>query len=117
MKYQHVFNSDTTLYEKKYDIDQEITILFEKENIILQADAQGNAVFFDTDGNEIQSGKAESNKRFGFIFCIVNKSGITVRFPITETIDHYPNCDGEYDRYSERIIDNIIITCPVKLRR
>lgn len=114
MKYQHVFNSDTTLYEKKYDIDQEITILFEKENIILQADAQGNAVFFDTDGNEIQNGKAESNKRFGFIFCDVNKNSISVRFPVTETIDHYPNCDGEYDRYSERIIDNIIITCPVK---
>lgn len=46
MKYQHVFNSDTTLYEKKYDIDQEITILFEKENIILQADAQGKRCVF-----------------------------------------------------------------------
>lgn len=32
---------------------------------------------------------------------------------VYETIDHYPNCDGEYDRYSEVIVENILITCPI----
>ena len=72
-----------------------------------------NAVFSNTDGTELFKDKASSDRLFSFIYCTINKGTINVRFPVTETIDHYPDCDGEYDRYSVKIVDNIIITYPV----
>lgn len=117
MEYNYVFDSNKNVYESKLEIDRdkndEITVFFENENIVLTADAHGNAVFSNTDGTELFKDKASSDRLFSFIYCTINKGTINVRFPVTETIDHYPDCDGEYDRYSVRIVDNIIITYPV----
>ena len=117
MKYDYIFDSNKSYYETEFEIDYEneksLTVLFEKENVVLVADAHGNAVFENLDRTEIIKGKAHSNRLFSNIYCKVKDNEICVRFPVTETIDHYPNCDGEYDRYSKRIVDNIIITCPI----
>ena len=117
MKYDYVFDSSQTLYDKKFEIQseksEEITIFFEKEGVVLTADIHGNATFESVDGKIIKKDKADSSRFFSFIYCIVKDNKITVTFPVTETVDHYPNCDGEYDRYSQKIVDKIIITCPV----
>lgn len=117
MKYNYVFDSSKSVYESKFEIDRdtndEITVFFENENIVLSADAHGNAIFCNTDGIEILRDKAQSDRYFSFIYCTVKDGTISVRFPVTETIDHYPNCDGEHDRYSVKIVHNIIITCPI----
>ncbi|MBQ8860823.1 MAG: hypothetical protein IJ015_05770 [Ruminococcus sp.] len=117
MNYNHILDSSNSAYESKFEIDYKndkaLTILFEKENIVLTADSHGNATFENTDGTKILSGKAECSRIFSEIYCKVQDNVITVRFPVMKTIDHYPNCDGEYDRYSEVIVDNILITCPV----
>ncbi len=118
MNYDHIFDSSERLYEAEFEIgyenDKQITVLFERENIVLTADVHGNAIFMDLDGKEIKKEKAQSDRLFSKIYCLVKEGAITVRFPITKTVDHYPNCDGEYDRYSEIIVDNIYITCPVE---
>lgn len=118
MKFDYIFDSSIRTCEAEVDFDYEnmipAKVLFEKENITLTADAMGNAVFTDSEGNEIYNGKAEGeNRYFSKIFVSVTNGKICVRFPVTETIDHYPNCDGEYDRYTERIVDNICIYCPL----
>ncbi len=117
MKYDYVFDSSKSVYESKFEIDRDksddITVFFENEDIVLTADIHGNAVFSNTDGTELFKDKANSDRFFSFIYCTVKDSTINVRFPVTETIDHYPDCDGEYDRYSVKVVDNIIITCPV----
>lgn len=118
MSYNCIFDSSNLIYEAEVNFDCEnmipAKVLFEKEKITLTADAMGNAVFADSEGNEIYKGKAEGeNRYFSKIFVSVTNGKICVRFPVTETIDHYPNCDGEYDRYTERIVDNICIYCPL----
>ncbi|MBQ7134121.1 MAG: hypothetical protein IJO20_06455 [Ruminococcus sp.] len=117
MKYDYIYDSSKSVYEKSFEIDSEnkksLTVFFEKEGIVLTADTFGNAVFEKEDGEKIKEDKAQSDRLFSSIYCSVKSGEICVRFPVTETVDHYPNCDGEYDRYSVKIVDNIIITCPV----
>ena len=114
MKFDYIYDSSSQFYEKEYKIDYEneglIVVLFAKENIILTVDAFGNTIFKNLNGEELYKDKAEGDRRyFSSVFCHVVNNTITVNFPIIETIDHYPNCDGEYDRYSERIVDKICI--------
>ncbi|MBQ8796279.1 MAG: hypothetical protein IJZ54_07645 [Clostridia bacterium] len=118
MNFDYIFDSSSRTCEAEVAFDYEnlisVKLLFLKENITLTADATGNAIFTDSEGKEILKDKAQGeNKYFSKVFVSVKDSKICVRFPVTETIDHYPNCDGEYDRYSERIVDNIFIYCPV----
>ena len=116
MNYDYIFDSNS-VYEKEFELNSEsdkaITVFFEKENITLTADKHGNAVFCSADGTKIKREKAQADRFFLSIYCSVKDGAINVRFPVTETVDHYPNCDGEHDRYSTKTIDNIIVTCAV----
>lgn len=118
MTYDAIFDSSSTIYEKEFAIDSEkdtpLTVFFEKENIVLQADCQGNAVFMNPDGIELYRSKAESDRLFLKIYCKIKDNTVTVRFPVIEWVDHYPNCDGEYDRWSEIERDNILFTYPAR---
>ena len=85
-------------------------VFFAKENVCLEVDACGNAIFTDANGTEIYRDKADGQGRYFFEACCKVKDGvISVRFPIQEVVDHYPNCDGEYDRYSYITRDNVVI--------
>ncbi len=117
MEYDYIFDSSDTRCEKKFAIDYEknlpVTVFFVKENIVLRADREGNALFCDTGGNALYRGKADRKRQyFGEIYCSVRAGAVSVSFPIIELIDHYPNCDGEYDRWSEVIREKICITYP-----
>lgn len=112
MTYDHIFDSAALRYEAEYKMVDEgsATVLFEKEQILLRADAQGNAVFCDVSGQEKYRGRADNGtRRFDRVFCDVTDDTITVRFPVIKWIDHYPHCDGEHDRWSEVIVDNLYV--------
>jgi len=114
MNYNHVYDSRTNMYEVEYQIDLDsdtpLKIEFTAEKVILEIDRNGNAVFCDAEGIELYREKAVGPERyFSKVFCMAYKGRICVRFPITELVDHYPNCDGEYDRWSERTVDNVNI--------
>ena len=118
MKYDFVFNSSNVLGEKDYEFKREhydspvftLCIFFEKENVCLKVDADGNTIFSDVNGIELYRDKADGKGRFfSEVYCKVRDGVISVRFPVQEIVDHYPNCDGEYDRYSYITKDNIII--------
>ena len=118
MKYDFIYDSSKVSGEKDYNFKREhydspifsLYILFEKENVCLEADADGNAIFSDANGVELYRSKADGQGRyFSEFYCEVRDGVISVRFPIQEVVDHYPNCDGEYDRYSYITRDNVII--------
>lgn len=61
----------------------------------------GEAVFYDNAGSEIaRADKTDST--FRQVKLLWKKDALTVEFGCVETVDNYPNCDGEYDRWSER---------------
>jgi hypothetical protein len=119
MKYDFTYDSSRGSGERNYEFKREhydspifsLSILFEQEHVCLEADAYGNAIFSDLEGVELYRDKADGQGRyFSEFYCQVRDGAISVRFPIQEVVDHYPNCDGEYDRYSYITRDNVMIT-------
>lgn len=107
MQYDRIFDSSSNASGKAFEIEDQnsITILFEKEQVILYADTDGNAVFSAVDGVELYKTKAEeTERRYLDFFCQVSGSTITVKFRTVKYIDHYPHCDGEHDRWSRIIV-------------
>jgi len=115
MNCDHIFDSSETLCEMSTVKQSPITVMFEKENIILQADPEGNAKFMTAEGTVIHEGKADgSGHLFNRIKCAVNDEQITVTFINAKEVDHYPHCDGEYDRWSTVYVCTADITCSLK---
>lgn len=117
MKYDYIYDSSLVCGEKEYSIEkvhsdsltQPISVLFQQECVYLEADGSGNAAIYNMDGIELFRGKADGKgKCFFGIYCQVSDGTISVRFPLQEVIDHYPHCDGEYDRYSYITKDNVV---------
>ena len=75
--------------------------------------AKGQAAFYDLEGRLLASGEVPSaggREVYEELCCQVEKEKLTLLFPIYRWIDHYPNCDGENDRWeSRRVGDHSII--------
>ena len=119
MDYDFVFDSEKKIWGRNYEeveIDREtkpkVSILFEREGIVLCADCDGNALFGDLDNNVIHEGKVESSNYFSRVHVRVSEGKPIAELPITKWIDHYPHCDGEHDRWSEITIDTVTFRCP-----
>lgn len=119
MDYDFVFDSEKKLWGRSHEevefdgeTKPEVSILFEREGIVLRADQKGNAVFRDLEGSVIHEDRAESGGYFSRVHVRVHEGRAVAEFPVTKWIDHYPHCDGEYDRWSEVILDTIAIPCP-----
>lgn len=116
--YDIVFNSEKENDKKCFQIASgfisETTILFEKENSVAVIQAKGRVEFYNMEGELLSIGElppVESGKGvYQEICCQVVNSTIVLQFPIYEWIDHYPDCDGEYDRWSTRTIGYETIT-------
>ncbi len=84
------------------------TILFEEQNIVAKIEAKGDIAFLDTNENLLATisipGENEGKKVYTQVVCSVDENGILLKFPIVEWIDNYPHCDGEHDRWDEKII-------------
>ena len=112
MKHDFIYDSSRVSGERNYEFKStaSLYVLFEKENVCLEVDTYGNAFFTDVNGIELCAGKADGQGRYFFeVYCQVKDGVISARFPIQEVVDHYPNCDGEYDRYSYITRDNVVI--------
>ena len=112
MKYDFIYDSSKVSCEKDYEFKSvtSLNILLKNENVCLEVDTYGNAIFTDVNGVELYKDKADGQGRyFCEVYCKVKDGIISVRFPIQEVVDHYPNCDGEYDRYSYITRDNVVI--------
>ncbi len=111
-----IFNSEHG--EKTFQIASghisETTVLFEKEGISALIHAKGYVEFYNVDGELLASGnlpEVESGKQvYEEVRCSADGNLITLSFPIYTWIDHYPNCDGEHDRWSTKTIGYNTVT-------
>lgn len=73
----------------------------------------GEVVFYDNDNNIL--GKTDGcNELYKEVKFIWEQESISVLFGQTETVDYYPNCDGEYDRYGKEWITKRLVTLGLK---
>lgn len=103
----HVFDSQT---EKTYQLAtghiSKTVILFEREQLYAEILAEGQVTLYDAQGNVLAKDQApleESGRKvYEEVTCRVEDGSVILEFPIYQWIDHYPNCDGEHDRWSTR---------------
>ncbi len=69
----------------------------------------GEAVFYDAEGRKIAraEGGADSYKK---VILIWKQDTLSLEFGCVVTVDNYPNCDGESDRWSEEWVAQRRIT-------
>ena len=106
MSYDLIYDSKVSFYEKKVEFDENrttpVTVLFEQEGVILQADANGEVAFSLMDGMPLHHEVLPvCGRYFSLMYCSVIKDAIKVRMVHVDTVDNYPHCDGEHDRYDE----------------
>lgn len=107
-----IYNSETDVRGKGYPLASgyisRTTILFEKENVAAVIQAKGSVEFYDSDGMPIAVGKVPSVEDgkgvYEEVYCLAESNLLKLRFPVYQWIDHYPNCDGEHDRWDTRIV-------------
>ncbi len=107
-----IFNSQKDVNGKNFQIASghisDTAVFFENENILAIINAKGSAEFYGADDSLLAKGEVSKNdggrEVYEEVFCRVNGNEITLKFPIYEWIDNYPNCDGEHDRWDTRKI-------------
>ena len=83
-------------------------IVFTKQNVAVNIETRtGEVEFFDLQENKLLSAKVEipqsGDERFSEVKCSATAENITLGFPQYTYKDNYPNCDGEYDRWTKTI--------------
>lgn len=78
------------------------------ENISITIEAKtGEICFFDAASQLLLSAKVKvpssGDEKFSEVKCIAEGNQIKLGFPQYSYKDHYPNCDGEYDRWTKYI--------------
>ena len=81
---------------------------FKNENIVALIESKtGEINFCDLQSNNLLSTKTETpqsgDDKFSEVKCIVEGNQIKLGFPKYDYKDNYPNCDGEYDRWTKTI--------------
>lgn len=123
--YDKVFDSSKVKGYEDYQLAcghiSNTTILFQQENIWIDVEAAGKIRFFAMDGAELtQYTLPKSNTErelYEDIRCSVEDCSIVLEFPIYSWIDHYPNCDGEHDRWTLTIKEYFAVKFDVKQKR
>jgi hypothetical protein len=85
------------------------TVCFEREKVSACVDALGHIEIFDDKKNSLASVDVPVSKdpseyghsaQYGTVECAAEGGVITFFLPVYGWHDHYPNCDGESDRWS-----------------
>ena len=89
-------------------------MFFENEGVVAVIEAKGSVEFYNTADELLAKGDVTENSGgrevYEEVFASVDDRAITLKFPIYEWIDNYPNCDGEHDRWDSRKIgENVLI--------
>ena len=82
-------------------------ITFAQQGIVLVVESRTGAVeFCDLEGKKLLSAKAElpgGDEKFSELHCAAEGGQIVLGLPQYTYKDNYPNCDGEYDRWTKMI--------------
>lgn len=64
--------------------------------------SSAGAVCFRDSENVLLARLPETGRKFAEVRLIWSQDRLSLEFGQEETVDNYPNCDGEYDRWSEK---------------
>ena len=111
MKYDHVINADSQLNAECFHLScgfyETTSFLFEKADFSVVIHCKGEFAFYAPDGSKVMTYKAKrmASGRGCYMDVLITTTDNAVIFqlPQYDWIDHYPNCDGESDRWTAQI--------------
>ncbi len=95
-----------------YNAINPTTVYFEQEKISVSMDSLGHIEFFDENENSFgfvdfpvssDPSKYAHTAQYGEIRCLAIDNEIVIYLPVYWWSDSYPDCDGEYDRWTRHI--------------
>ena len=112
MKYDFTIKADENLTDRKFPLAcgyySATSFLFEKANFAVVINCNGKFTFYTVDGEEIQTIQGEpmtdGKGRYADILITTMDRCVIFKLPDYLWIDHYPDCDGESDRWDSRIV-------------
>ena len=112
MKYDHIIEFSENLKEERFHLScgfyETTSFLFREAGFSVGIHCRGAFTFYTVDGKKLETVKAKpmTSGRGCYMDVLISTTEDEVIFqlPDYEWIDHYPNCDGESDRWDTRII-------------
>lgn len=95
------------LFPNLYGHVEDTEMYFINEKVYLTAKAEGIITFEDEARCELARIEIKPTTKNGMhdnIYCRCDDRRIKVWFPIVDYIDNYPDCDGEYDRWTVKYL-------------
>jgi len=112
MAYDHIINSSEVLNEKCFHLAcgfyTTTSFLFEKANFTVVINCNGDFTFYTVNNEKIEMIKAKRMRSgrgcYMDVLITTTDDGVLFKLPDYSWIDHYPDCDGESDRWDAKII-------------
>ena len=79
----------------------------------IEVSRQGAVRFFDY-ADHLLAATEETEKTFPQVRFLWKQDWLQLQFGCVETVDNYPNCDGEYDRWSEEWVTQRLVVLNLK---
>ncbi len=114
MQYDHIISLTEKLNDKSFHLAcgyyDTTSFLFEKANFAVVIHCKGSFTFYTVDGTQLETIKgkrvASGKECYEDILITTTDDGVHFKLPSYRWIDHYPNCDGESDRW-DCVIDGV----------
>ena len=112
MKFDHIIKTSENLQEERFHLScgfyETTTFLFENANFYVYIHCKGTFTFYSADGKRLAcvTAKPMDSGRGCYMDVMITttEDGAVFQLPEYDWIDHYPNCDGESDRWDASII-------------
>ena len=122
MTYDHTIRQSQVLDNAQFHLScgfyETTAFFFEKANFAVVIHCRGEFTFYTPAGEKLGSVKAKpmTSGRGCYMDVQITTDGdqVIFRLPEYDWIDHYPDCDGESDRWDARIIgvrDTVCYPC------
>lgn len=100
-------------FRNLYGHAEDTDVFFEKENLHMIALETGEITFESADKDFRREYYVKPDTKNGLhsnIYCMQREGKILAWFPVCGYEDNYPYCDGEYDRWTEYVIEYVQLT-------
>ena len=112
MKYDHIITSSQNMNQERFHLScgfyETTCFLLQDVNLRIDIHCKGEFTFYTADGKKLKTVKAEPMDSgrgcYMDVLMTTDKGMLILQLPEYEWIDHYPNCDGESDRWDTKII-------------
>lgn len=100
-------------HEFELKISDEIIRSSSCKGYIVDVSYKGEVCFYDFEKNLLAKA-SETQMEFAEVRCSWKSDLLSLEFGRVETVDYYPNCDGEYDRWGKEWVAQYSVTLETK---